>query len=364
MNQDILNLRNFIQPPTLSAYFLVDQVLEKLRFDHIDVRQALLPPPAISAAPYKDILTATNYLHDVLAKTSVSMGIVDMVHESWREQIGSLTNFSAQLAAAAKISLGENLLQLAATETTLAGIDFDFLKSQFDLPLSSISAMEQSLFDTTASYRTLTESIPDLSGLVQMPSFVLPGATYDLYTAGYALRALDTLEQDDETEVEVSIFSGEYADNLDVVALLDLVDPELVPIFSGAREDLYGGNPDRKRHVLVSLRELWIHLLDIIAPEPDVKVWISKHGTSEDLDRNGGPTRHAKIRYILRFVAHYPMKKFVQNDATAFEELYQLYHKLHGKNPNLTDCQLLAIFRRTEAFLAYVIQTWLPTVTH
>ena len=235
MNQDMANLRNFIQPPNLDAFFQVDQMLDQLRLNHVNMRQALPPPLAASIAPFKDILTATNHFHDVLAKTRVSMGIEEMVHESWREQIGSLTNFSAQLAATAKISLGENSLQLAATESILAGTDFSFLRSQFDLPLSSISAMEQSLFDTTASYRSLAESIPDLSGLVQLPSFVLPGATYDLYTAGYALRALDTLDQDDETEVEVSIFSGEYADNLDVVALLDLVDPELVPMFSGAR---------------------------------------------------------------------------------------------------------------------------------
>ena len=235
MNQDIVNLRNFIQPPTLGAYSIVDEVLDQLRLDHINVRQALLPPLIDPAAPLKDIFLATDHVHDVLAKTSVSMNIGDMVHESWREQVGSLTDLSVQLDAAAKFSLGKNMLPLAATETILSSIDFDFLKKKFDFPPPTIVAVEQSLSDTTASYRALMESIPDLSRLVQMPSFVLPGATYNLYTAGHALKALDLvnedLDEDEEIEEEFAIVSAEYASNLDIVELLEFVHPELVTLY-------------------------------------------------------------------------------------------------------------------------------------
>ena len=202
------------------------------------MRQALLPPPMDSVAPFKDILTATNHFHDVLAKTSVSMGIGDMVHESWRELMRGPMAIPAQLNAAAKISLGENSLQLAATETFLAGIDFDFLKGTFNIPDSTISAMEQSIFDATASYRTLAESIPDITELVQMPSFVL--STYDLYTTGYALRVLDlvVLDEDEEIEEELASISADYVDNLDIVELLEFANPDLLPMYFGAREDV------------------------------------------------------------------------------------------------------------------------------
>lgn len=364
-HQDIVNLRNFIQPPTLGTYSPVDEVLDQLRLDHINVRQALLPSFIDPVAPLKDIILATDYVHDVLAKTSVSIDIGDMVHESWREQVGSLTDLSAQLDAAAKFSLGENLLPLAATETILSGIDLDFLTTEFDFPPPTIAAVEQSLVDTTASYRALMESIQDLSGLVQMPSFVLPGATYNLYTAGHALKALDLvdedldedLDEDEEIEEELASVSAEFVDNLDMVGLLESVNPELLPMYLGAQDDVNANRPDRARHVLVSLRELTTHLLNTLAPKPDVKVWLCKHGTPDDFDKHGGPKRKAKIRYILRFVDHKPLEKFVQCDADAFEELYQLYHKLHGKKPNLTDTQLLAIFRKTEATLTFLIKT-------
>ena len=150
----------------------------------------------------------------------------------------------------------------------------------------------------------------------------------------------------------------EYVDNLDIVGLLESVNPELLPMYLGAQDDLNANRPDRARHVLVSLRALTIHLLDTLAPERDVLDWLCKHGTSDDLDSYGGPKRHAKIRYILRFVSDKPLEKVVQCKADLFEELYQIYHKLHGKRPNLTDPQLFAIFREAEATLTFLIETW------
>lgn len=366
MNQDVEDLEKLIQPPNLDAFFRADKMIDPFRRNHIRMREALLPHPMDPVAPLKDIFTASDYIYDVLGKSSVSMVIGDMVHESWRKQVGSLTNLSAHLDAVARLSLRENSLQMAATENVFAKIDFDFLKKKFDFPPPTIAAVEQSLFDTTASYRALMESIPDLSGLVQMPSFVLPGATYNLYTAGHALKALDLvdedldddLDEDEEIEEELPFVSAEYVDNLDIVGLLEFANPELLPMYFGAREDLYANRPDRARHVLVSLRALSIHFLDTLAPEPDVKVWLCKHGTPDDFDKQGGPKRQAKIRYILRFVGHKPLEKVVQCDAALFEELYQLYHKLHAKKPNLTDPQLLAIFRKTEATLTFLIKTW------
>lgn len=362
MNQDVADLMKLFSAPPVDTFSQADKILDQIRLDHIKMRKAFLPPIMDPYTPLKDIFAASNHIYDVLGKSSESMDIGDMVHESWREQVGSLTDLSAQLDAAAKLSLGENLLPLAATETILSGIDLDFLEKKFDFPPPTIAAVEKSLFDTTASYRALMESIQDLSGLVQMPSFVLPGATYNLYTAGHALKALDLvdeeLDEDEEIEEELAFVSAKYVDNLDIVGLLESVDRELLPMYLGAQDDVNANRPDRARHVLVSLRELTTHLLNTLAPKPDVKVWLCKHGTPDDFDKQGGPKRKAKIRYILRFVSHKPLAKFVQCDADAFEELYQLYNKLHGKKPNLTDLQLLTIFRKTEATLTFLIKTW------
>ena len=69
-----------------------------------------------------------------------------------------------------------------------------------------------------------------------MPSFVLPGATYNLYTAGHVLKALDFVDEDEEIEEELALVSAEYVDNLDIVGLLEFSNPEFLPMYFGARE--------------------------------------------------------------------------------------------------------------------------------
>ena len=361
MKQDAADLKKLFLAPHLDAVFQADKMIDQLRLDHIKMREALLPPLMDPVAPLKDIVLATDHFHNVLAKTSVSMVIGDMVHESWRKQVGSLTNLSTQLDAAAKLSLSENSLQLAATETVLAKIDFDFLKKKFDFPPPTIAAVEQSLFDTTASFRALTESIQDLSRLVQMPSFVLPGATYNLYTAGHALKALDLVDEDEEIEEEPAFVPKEHVGNLDIVDLLESVHPDLVTPYLGAKEALYGNNPDRRRQALISLRELWNNVVRAIAPNEQVSEWIAAQGKNGDLDCNNRPTRRDKIKYLSRNINSPPMVDFVNQSATMSTRLHDLYNLVHQLKPELSDDQLFPILWRTESELSYLIRIWLTT---
>lgn len=358
MKRDEANLRKLFLTPRLDAFIQADKIIDRLRLDHIKMREALLPPIIDSVAPFKDVFLATDHFHNVFAETSVSGVVGDMVHESWREQTGGLTNYSAQLDAVAKLSLGENFLHLAATEKIFAKIDFDFLKEEFDFPPPTIAAVERSLLDTTASYRALMESVPDLSRLVQMPSFVLPGATYNLYTAGHALKALDLVDEDldEDIEEELTFVSVEYVDNLDIVDLLESVNPELVAPYVGAKEALSGNNPDRQRHVLASLRDLWNHLVRALAPQDEVIEWISQNFVEGDWDYNKRPSRRGKIRYISKDFNSEPLVDFVDASIKMSTYLHKLYNRVHELTPGLTDAQLLAIIYRTEAELSYLIR--------
>ena len=371
MKRDEANLKKLFLTPHLDAFIQADKIIDQLRLDHITLREALLPPLMDPVAPFKDIGLATDHFNNVFAETSVSKIAGDMVHESWRERMRSLTNYSAQPDAAVRLSLGENILHLAATENVFAKIDFDFLNKRFDFTPPTIAAVERSLFDTTASFRALMESVPDLSRLVQMPSFVLPGATHSLYTAGHALKALELadededldedLDEDEEIEEELASFSAEYVDNLDIVELLEFVHLELVTLYLGAKEALYGNNPDRKRHALISLRELWNNVVRAIAPTEQVSEWIAEQGQIGDLDCNSRPTRRGRIKYLSRNINSPPMVDFVDQSATMSTRLHDLYNRAHRLEPGLSDDQLHPILWRTESELSYLIRIWLTT---
>ena len=62
-------------------------------------------------------------------------------------------------------------------------------------------------------------------------------------------------------------------------AKIEAVDPALIRPYLGAREALRARRADMVRHVLVSLRELWNHLLHRLAPDEKVLPWIQQEDT-------------------------------------------------------------------------------------
>ncbi len=97
------------------------------------------------------------------------------------------------------------------------------------------------------------------------PAFVLPGATREICTTGFALETLHLWDERDEEDVGTEIQLVAEAERC--IALLQQVDPELPRLYIGARDALNGNNADRARHILSSLRELWNHLLRRLAPD-------------------------------------------------------------------------------------------------
>ena len=314
-------------------------------------------------AQQSQILNASRDLHAISAHAFANFY---KVHNSWLESMRIATDFSSQLEALAKLSLAGASYQLAVTEPVLAGVDFDALRKAFSIQGLIISELETSIVDLTASYRGLTGSFTDLSEYVQLPSFVLPGATHELYTTSYALNVVQpvTHVENGITETESQFIAESEVETPELVPLLELVDPKFVPIHAGAREALNGRNADRKRHVLVSLRELCSHILRALAPNAETTKWIKQNGESNDLDESQRPTRSGRIRYILRDINSDPLNKFVDIDTRTFVKLYKLYDRLHEQEPALTDLQLRAILYRTEAYLTYIIRIWACSIHH
>lgn len=118
------------------------------------------------------------------------------------------------------------------------------------------------------------------------------------YTGSRALSAMlglgvDLINAASDTLAEVEL--GETRDTL--VARLHDVDAGLAEIYRGAMSAMLRREPDWVRHVSTSLRELLIHLIDLLAPTPTMDDW--KTRTKEDT-AEGGWSRKAKLRFIFR----------------------------------------------------------------
>ena len=87
----------------------------------------------------------------------------------------------------------------------------------------------------------------------------------------------EELDEDEDLDEELAFVSAEYVDNLDIVDLLESVNPDLVTPYVGAKDALHGNSPDRQRHVLASLRDMLNHLMRELAPQDETIEWISQN---------------------------------------------------------------------------------------
>lgn len=188
--------------------------------------------------------------------------------------------------------------------------------------------------------------------------FALPGATRELFVTGHAVDVLgvsdEALEEKDSSQIQ--LVTEVEAETSVCISLLQNLDPALATPYVGAREALWGRNPDRVRHILSSLRELWNHLLRRIAPDEHVLAWVPND--KKELLHKGRPTRKARVLYVCRNLNHEPLAEFVDHDTRALVKLVEFFDHVHELESELTDEQLRALLLRTDSWLTYILQIW------
>lgn len=242
----------------------------------------------------------------------------------------------------------------------MAGIDFEAIRSRFQIEMPLISGLESSIAHVAASYGGLAESLHDISDITRLPAFVLPGATREIYTTSFAIETLRPLDERDEedAETEIQLVAEVEMETSGCIALLQQVDPGLARPYIGARDALHGNNADRARHILSSLRELWNHLLRRLAPDESVAAWIPGITNQKDLLHEGKPTRRARVLYVCWELNNDPLTDFLMHDTRALVKLIELFNRVHELETELTDEQIRAILLKTDSWLMYILQIW------
>ena len=364
IHQDIEAINRAAKPSYPSVIEQIDRAMEQLRRQHLEVSRGL--EESGEAARMKDIIGANQHWQDMLRQATATRRIAESfaaTHQSWLERIRSIQHDSSQfsqLQASVKLALCDASLQLTAAVPLMVDMDFEAIRSRFQIEMPVISELENSIANADASYRSLAESMRDISDITRLPAFVLPGATREIYTTSFALETLRPWDEreEEETETKIQLVAEAELETSGYIALLNQVDPKLAMPYIGARDALYGDNPDRVRHFLSSLRELWNHLLRRVAPDEDVARWISGNTNQMDLLHQGKPTRRARILYVCRELNNEPLTKFLIDDTQALVRLIDLFNRVHELETELTDQQLRAILLKNDSWLMYLLQIW------
>ena len=359
LHQDMEAISRLAKPPYLS----VIKQMEHIRRQQLEISRAALEMSG-AAARIKEIVNANQHWHEVIRRVTETSPIpksLATVHQSWLEHVNPIQHDLLQLSqlqASAKLALCDVSLQLVATERFMAGIDFEAIRSRFRIEKPIISGLESSTTRALASYGSLAESMRETSDIMRLPTFVLPGATREIYATSFALETLSPWDERDEeeAETEIQLVAEAELETSNCIALLQQVDPELARPYIGARDALDGNNADRARHILISLRELWSHLLRQLAPDDLVTAWIPGVANQKGLLHEGEPTRRARVLYVCREINNDPLTDFLMHDTRALVKLIELFNRVHKLEAELTDEQLRAIVLKTDSWLMYILQ--------
>jgi len=360
LHEDMERISRSLQPSYMNFYTRHDQVLRPIQQLHLEIAR-MTTIPDLASIRIAEIAKANQHWQDMIEKATASSRVfadLTRMHETWTRSLMPMQDQIAQLQAEAKLLLGCVTHRLTVSEQLFAGLDFEAIRRSIALPEPTILKLQGSITELTTTYAALAESIHTYQDIARLPDFLLPGATREMFVAGHAVRVFRTLDEPDEEPqpAQLELVTELETETSVCIGLLQTLDPGLATPYRGARDALHRGNPDRARHILSSLRELWNHVLRRIAPDEHVLAWVQ--GNHNDLLREGRPTRKARVLYVCRNLNHGPFADFVDQDTRALVKLLEFFNRVHELESKLTDDQLRALLLRTDSWLVYILQIW------
>jgi len=279
---------------------------------------------------------------------------------SWQESINSYSNF-VDYSSATDISLKSHYSYIAESaylaQERLLRVKWETLGDVININPTEFSGIHNTFTTLADRYNLLMRSIEESKNLVlSFPPIVSSGPPIEILTSAGVLDSLSHSVIDEERSESEQQFEYEIEEEIEdsVNELLDSLDPRLHSTWLGAKEALRSDNPDRKRHVVVSLRELVTHVLHTLAPDNEVQKWTNE----PEHFHEGRPTRSARVLYICRGVNHGPFKSFINADVKANIEFISLFQRgTHELDIAFTESQLRAIVTYTESFLRFILLT-------
>ncbi|MCF1752353.1 hypothetical protein [Mariniradius sediminis] len=134
---------------------------------------------------------------------------------------------------------------------------------------------------------------------------------------------------------------------------LKVISEDLDNRWKGAIFSLSPHNPDAARHFCTSSREVIIQLINLKAPDDEVK----RNFSSVKLTDKGEPTRRSKIEYILHLNQRDALADFTESNIDDVMNLFGEFNEgTHGSAGRYSYDQLLKLKTRVEDSIKYLYQ--------
>ena len=165
---------------------------------------------------------------------------------------------------------------------------------------------------------------------------------------------VEVISTEEDVLIEEEGLKGEiqYENEVELSKFLPKISLGLLEMWQGAIQTYHSNNSDRIRQFTVSIRELYTHLLQILAPDNEVRQWSSL----EEYYHNGRPTRRARLLYVCRNINNDSFEEFVNKDVAATLAFIDVFQDCtHNVKPIYSSSQLLAIKCKAESTIKFLL---------
>jgi hypothetical protein len=196
---------------------------------------------------------------------------------------------------------------------------------------------------TITSYQNLMKDVLPVERFVALPDSVRYFPTIEMHNTSIVAAHL---VEETTYEPREDIIAPEITELLSWLEILDASFPNML---LGAEQTIYSQNPDHCRHFASSHRELSTHILHLLAPENKVRQWTKD---PNHYDKEGKPTRRARLKYIARNHNNDTFVDFLIKD---FENQMALLNAdEHRRTHEYSNQDLLALHKRFLSMLGFL----------
>ncbi|HHT9115780.1 MAG: hypothetical protein HY607_10535 [Planctomycetes bacterium] len=359
--KDILAQEEIIKKSVTPFYSFYSDIISSLQPEIERIRELHLSSPILDA-----INQANSGLASLFAEQSTLAKLAEeatSINRFWQTEIESAKHLASGVEAA-KLALHSHFDDMAQAsllaQERLLNSPWRNLERSILSKTNELSSALNSFNIFTESYNSLIQSFNTKEfNIIDFPPFVSGLPPIEILTSS---DLLDTISRDETEEYveESDALEAKIREDIEISLeeLLGNINPKIRRLWQGAKAALSSTNPDKKRHVVVSLREMLTYILHSIAPDSEISKWTSKPSHFHE----GRPPREARLLYICRDINHGPFEQFVNRDVDAHVKFIHLFQRgTHELNINFTEQQLRTLVVRTESLVRFLLITWKNT---
>lgn len=331
---------------------------------------ALLLSEAIqTTSPVLEFLDSANCtLSKILDSSQIIAADIDtksFLLDSWNEKLAQINTLpedfltpqfviDSHLSEIAKISV---LIQSSASY-----LDWEHIGNKLGWTADFDRYLSKNVLDLTQAYSNLFDSfIGEDSLIASWPSTISKFPTIQLFNE---ISLLESITHQEDEDIELAHYKLNVKSEIQQVTLerlptlLSHLDEGLVRMWHGARQSLESDNPERARHLTVSLRELFTHILHSLTPKDEIEGWLNRPENHHEQNfYNKKPTRRARLKYIYRNINHGSFTDFVDTDIESILKFLKIFQKgTHKIRVEFDDNQLHAMLVRMETTLVSLLE--------